>query len=133
VTKLIRTLCVAGLLLSAASFADAQVSIGIRIGPPPRPRVERQVVAPARGYVWVPGYWYPTGNHYKWHAGYWTLPPYAGATWIAPRYETDQFYEGYWQTPRGQFAHNHKWDKERNRDGDRDRDDRDRDRDGDRR
>ena len=112
--------------MSCAAVADAQVSVGIQIGAPPRARVERVVPQPGPAYVWVPGYWYPVGNHYKWHNGYWTVPPYGGATWIVPRYEANQFYNGYWQGPRGQFEHNHKWDKERKRDGD--RDDRDRDR-----
>src|SRR5258708_28879704 len=42
-----------------------QVSVGIRIGPPPPPRVVRVVPrAPGPDYVWVEGYWYPVGNHY---------------------------------------------------------------------
>src|SRR5581483_5599335 len=87
VNKLIRTFGLAILLCSCAAMAEAQVSVGIRIGTPPPIRAERMTRAPAPGYVWVPGYWYAQGNHYKWHKGYWTLPPYAGATWIAPRYE----------------------------------------------
>jgi len=126
VNKLITAFCFAILLFCCSTIADAQVSIGIRIGPPPRARVERVVRQPGPAYVWVPGYWYPVGNHYNWHNGYWTLPPYAGAQWIAPRYEGQQFYNGYWQGTRGEFEHNHKWDKEKKRDAD--RDDRDRDR-----
>jgi hypothetical protein len=126
VNKLTKAFCFAILLFCCSTIADAQVSIGIRIGPPPRARVERVVRQPGPAYVWVPGYWYPAGNHYKWHNGYWTLPPYAGAQWIAPRYEGQQFYNGYWQGARGEFEHNHKWDKEKKRDAD--RDDRDHDR-----
>ena len=63
-----------------------QVSIGIRIGPPPPVR-EVVVLPPTPGpeFVWVGGYWFPTGNHYKWHAGYWTRPAYPQARWVAPR------------------------------------------------
>jgi hypothetical protein len=76
------------LSLGSASTAEAgQVSIGIVIGRPPAPRV---VYAPPRRpgpeFVWVEGYWYPDHKHYKWHDGYWTRPPYAGACWVAPRY-----------------------------------------------
>ena len=41
------------------------------------------------------------GSHYKWHGGYWTRPPYAGATWIGPRYDRGTFFEGYWEGDRG--------------------------------
>ena len=126
--KFIQTIGLAIFLMSCAAVADAQISIGIRIGPPPRPRVERVVRQPGPAYVWVPGYYYPQGNHYAWHQGYWTLPPYTGAAWVGPRYEGGQFFDGYWQGSRGQFAHDHKWDKEKKR-RDGDRDDRDRDRD----
>src|SRR5690348_17969502 len=95
-TKLIPALVLAG-----ATLLNAQVTIGIRIGPPPPPRVVRfRPVAPGPDYIWVEGYWYPTGNHYKWHDGYWTRAPYAAARWIPPRYEGDRYYEGYWDGDR---------------------------------
>jgi hypothetical protein len=104
-------------------MAEAQVSVGIRIGAPPAIRHERMVRAPGPGYVWVPGYWYAQGNRYKWENGYWTRPPYAGATWVQPRYEGGMFYAGYWNGNNGRFEHDHKWDKDkRNRDYDRDHD-----------
>jgi hypothetical protein len=84
------------LLLGIGSPAEAQVSIRIRIGPPPPPRVARvQPPSPGRNLVWIVGYWYPVGHHYKWHKGCWTRPPYEGARWIAPRYDRDRFYPGY--------------------------------------
>lgn len=124
------------LVLLAAASVFGQVSIGIRIGPPPPPRVVRvRPAAPGPEYVWVDGYWYPVGNRYRWHEGYWTRPPYAGARWIVPHHDGERFYEGYWEGDRGRFEHDHRWDRDRDRDWrehDRDRDHRDHDRDRDR-
>lgn len=121
---LVGTALVSALLLTGASSANAQVSVGIRIGPPPAPRVVRVVPrAPGPEYVWVDGYWYPVGNRYRWHEGYWTRPPYRGARWVQPRYEGRMFYQGYWSGDRGRFDHDHGRDRDRNRDY---RDDRDR-------
>src|SRR5215831_7579920 len=104
-------------LLTAGEVFGAQVSIGVRIGPPPPPRVVR-VMPPRPGpdYIWVDGYWYPVGNHWKWHKGYWTLAPYGGAQWIGPRYEGREYYEGYWEGNRGRIEHEHRWDHSRYRD-----------------
>ena len=104
-------------LLTCVPVFGAQVSIGIRIGPPPPPRVVA-VVPPTPGpeYVWVNAYWYPVGNHYKWHEGYWTRAPYAGYRWVGPRYEGGQFFNGYWEGGRERIEHDHKWDKHHDRD-----------------
>jgi hypothetical protein len=119
--------------LGLGSYANAQVSIGIRIGAPPPPRVVRVLPRrPGPEWVWIEGYWYPVGRKYRWHAGYWTRLPYPGARWVAPRYDGGQFFDGYWDGDRGRIEHNHAWDRDRNRDFDRGRD-RDRDRDRDRR
>ena len=100
--------------LLGAQFLMAQVSVGISIGPPPRPRVVRaHPVAPGADYVWVDGYWFADGRPWKWHDGYWTRPPYAGARWIGPRYESNRFYNGYWEGGRGKFDHDHRWDRDR--------------------
>ncbi len=101
----------------------AQVSVGIRIGAPPPVRVVRvQPVSPGPEYVWVGGYWYPVGGHYKWHEGYWTRPAYAGAHWVAPHHDGQRYFEGYWDGERGHVSHDHGWDKnhDRNRDFGRD-------------
>lgn len=104
------------LMLIAGSAAYAQVSIGIRIGPPPPPRVIRvRPVAPGPGFAWVDGYWYPVGNHYKWHDGYWTRPPYGGAVWLGPRHDGERFFEGYWEGEHGHVGHDHGWDHDRHR------------------
>ncbi len=112
-------------LLLVTAFAAAsmfgQVSFGIRIGPPPRPRVVRvRPPSPGPDYLWIDGYWYADGSHYKWHNGYWTRRPYEGATWVAPRYEGGQFFAGYWEGSRGRFDHDHHWDRDHDRDFGRD-------------
>src|SRR5450631_1865682 len=109
-----KTLFAAMLLTAGLGFG--QVSVGIRIGPPPPPRVVRvRPVAPGPGYFWVDGYWYPNGNRYRWHEGYWTRPPYEGAHWVGPRHEGGMFFEGFWDGPRGHFDHDHRWDRDRGR------------------
>src|SRR6266478_7315702 len=106
----IRTTLLAALLLASASLYGGQVSIGIRIGPPPQPRVVRVVPRnPGADYFWIDGYWYPVGNHYKWHDGYWTRPPYGGAHWVGPRHDGERFYNGYWEGDRGRREHDHRW------------------------
>ena len=121
----LRATLLGAMLLVGVSAANAQISVGIRIGPPPPRRVVRVLSPrPAPEFVWVEGYWYPVGNHYKWHAGYWTQPPYEGARWIEPHHDGDRFFEGYWDGDRGRFEHDHRWDHDRDRDH-RDRDDRD--------
>ena len=104
-------------LLFLASCAFGQVSVGIVIGPPPPPRVVR-VLPPNPGpeFIWVEGYWYPVGHHYKWHAGYWTRPPYSGARWIVPRHDGERFFAGYWDGEHGRREHDHHWDRDRERD-----------------
>lgn len=116
-----RMALLAAVLLTGVSVANAQVSFGIRIGPPPPPRVVHvHPVRPGPGYIWVDGYWYPVGNRYRWHDGYWTRAPYEGASWIGPHYEGGQFFEGYWGGDRGRIPHDHHWDHDRDRDYHRD-------------
>jgi len=111
------TLLLAGMLLAGASASHAQVSLGIRIGPPPQPRVVHvQPRSPGADYVWLDGYWYPVGGRYRWHEGYWTRPPYGGAHWVGPRHDGQQFYAGYWDGEHGRVEHDHQWDKSHERD-----------------
>lgn len=117
-----------GMLFVMGTSAFGQVSIGIRIGAPPPPRVVRIPARPGPDYYWVDGYWYPVDGRYVWHNGYWTRPPYGSARWVGPRYESGQFYQGYWDGDRGRFEHDHRWDRDRDRDW-RERHERDRDHD----
>ena len=115
----------AALVLTAGLGLGADISIGIRIGAPPPPRVVYvHPAAPGPEFFWVDGYWYPVGNHYKWHEGYWSRPPYPDARWIAPRHDGAMFFAGYWANDRGRWEHDHRWDRDRDRDFRRDRDDR---------
>src|SRR6185295_16896425 len=82
-----KKLLLAAMFLAGSSLFG-QVSLGIRIGAPPAPRVVRvRPNSPGPGYSWVDGYWYPSNNRYVWHAGYYTRPPYEGAAWVGPRYK----------------------------------------------
>ena len=111
------------MLLAGSPVLNAQVSLGIQIGAPPRPHVIRvRPDPPGPGYVWVEGYWYPVRGRYVWHRGYWTRPPYGGAAWVGPRYEDRRYYHGYWEGEHGRYEHDHRWDRERERDHDRWRD-----------
>ena len=116
--KLLGSALLTAMLLTGGT-AFGQISLGVRIGPPPAPRVLRVVPRrPGPDYVWVEGYWYPkaSGRGYSWHQGYWTLPPYFGARWIPPRYDGNMFYNGYWEGGRGRMDHDHRSDRDRNRD-----------------
>jgi len=105
------------MLLAGLSICSAQVSVGIRIGPPPPPRVIRvHPPRPGPDYVWIDGYWYAAGNRYRWHDGYWTRPPYVGARWIGPHHDGARFFDGYWEGDRGRREHDHHWDRDHDRD-----------------
>ena len=112
-----KTLLRASLIIVALLFVlptFAQVSIGIRIGPPPAPRVAALRPAnPGPDYMWVEGYWYPVGNHYKWHDGYWSRPPYSGAHWVAPRHDGERFFDGFWDGDHGRVDRDHEGDHDR--------------------
>jgi hypothetical protein len=118
--KLLQALAFSALIFGPASAAHAQVSFGIRIGPPPEPRWYRVPPQPGPDYEWIEGYWYPEGGRYRWHDGYWTRPPYAGAYWVAPYHFGGQFYAGRWEGSRGYVRHDHRWDRGRQRDERRD-------------
>ena len=114
---LIRATLLAAMLLAGVSVCGAQVSVGIRIGPPPPPRVAHVLPArPGPDFVWIEGYWYPAGSHYKWHEGYWTRPPYGEAHWVAPHHDGERFFGGYWDGDHGRVEHDHHSDHDRDRD-----------------
>ncbi len=104
-------------IVAAGSSIAADISIGIQIGAPPPPQVVVvRPVMPGPEWAWVEGYWYPVHHHYVWHAGYWTRPPYEGAIWVGPRYESGRYFAGYWRGDRGELEHNHRWDRDHDRD-----------------
>jgi hypothetical protein len=103
-TKLLALILLAG----STAFAGSRVFFGLSVGgpvyyappPPPPPPVAYYVApAPAPGYVWISGYYYPVGPRWYWRPGYWARPPYVGAYWIAPRYWHGRYYAGHWGRP----------------------------------
>ena len=118
--KVLQTLAISTLLLVPASAANAQISFGIQIGQPPAPRAYRVPPQPGPDYVWVEGYQYPQGSQYRWHNGYWTRPPFAGAYWVEPYYVGGRYFAGQWEDGNRSMAHNHGWDRSRQRDERRD-------------
>jgi len=93
------------LMAGGALFAETHVAIGVRIGRPAPVVVPAPVAVsvyrppcPGPGYIWIEGYYDEYGD---WYEGYWALPPYAGAYWIAPRIVSGHFHAGYWGGPRG--------------------------------
>lgn len=109
------SLIAAALFFTLPAFS-AQISIGVRIGPPPAPRVVRlRPASPGPDFFWVEGYWAPVGNHYKWHDGYWARPPYAGARWVAAHHDGERFFDGYWDGEHGRVDHDHPWTDARER------------------
>ena len=121
--RILQTLAISALLLAPAT-AGAQVSIGIRIGEPPPPRVYRVPARPGPEFMWVEGYWYPVGPRYVWHEGYWTRPPYEGAYWVEPYHLRGEYFPGHWEGARGVIDHDHRWDRDKRRDERRERRDR---------
>jgi WXXGXW repeat (2 copies) len=109
-----------GVLFLPAAPAHAQVSFSFAFGtPPPPPRVYRVPPPPGPAYEWVEGYWYPADGRWSWHDGYWTRPPFADSYWIEPYWAGGRYFEGYWYTRRGNYDHDHRWDRDRERDGNR--------------
>ncbi len=89
-------------LLFSASVACAgpRGRVYVRVAPPP-PIVERVVVAPGPGYIWVPGYYVWTSARYVWRPGAWVVPPRPRAVWVAPHWRHERrgwyFVEGHWR------------------------------------
>src|SRR5580765_6328883 len=111
--KVLQTFALSTLLLAPASSAQAQLNFGIRIGPPPPERAYRVPPRPSPEYVWIEGYQYPQGSHYRWHDGYWTRPPYSGAYWVEPYHVGGHYYPGRWEDGRSNLSHDHHWDRDK--------------------
>ena len=117
--RLLQTTALLVLLLASASAAQAQTSFGIHVGQQPAPQAYRVPPQPGPDYEWIEGYQYPQGGQYRWHAGYWSRPPYPGAYWVAPYYNNGQYFAGQWEGGRGNVVHNHQWDRGNQRDDNR--------------
>lgn len=100
------------ILAGGSLLAESHWSIGIGIGVPyyaplpPPPVMVYTPPCPGPEYTWIPGYYYPRGARFVWHAGFWSRPPYAGAYWVAPRYHEHRYYPGYWE------RRNRRWDRD---------------------
>jgi hypothetical protein len=103
ITRYVRTLLLAIVVLamSAASFAQIGVGISVRFGPPALP-VYEQPPCPAEGYMWTPGYWAwnnDAGDYY-WVPGTWVMAPEVGFLWTPGWWGWGGgaflFHEGYW-------------------------------------
>ncbi|MBY4705251.1 MULTISPECIES: YXWGXW repeat-containing protein [Ralstonia] len=101
-------LAVASALGSNTLPAQAQVSVHVRIGPPPPPRHERIPRLPP-GYVWAPGYWQLHGNRYVWRPGH-QMRGRPGQHWRAPHWVHGR--HG-WEMRQGGWDRNHGHPKNR--------------------
>ena len=96
--RLIRSLVLAGGILSLATVSFARVGVSITIAPPELPYYE-QPMCPGDGYMWTPGYWAWSDDYY-WIPGTWVMPPEVGFLWT-PGYwgwggDGFLFNDGYW-------------------------------------
>jgi len=102
-TKMLRRFTASALVLGSMLILTAEASaqrIYVRVGPP-RPVIERRVVAPGPRHVWVPGAYRWDARRYVWSPGYWALPPRPRAAWVPAYWERDRrgwfFVEGHWR------------------------------------
>jgi hypothetical protein len=69
----------------AMTLSAVGQEVVVRVAPP-RPLVEKRVVAPGPGYVWIAGYHRWDGGAYVWVPGRWDRPPHPHAHWVAHRW-----------------------------------------------
>ena len=74
-----------------AQYPQPGFGVGVAVRPP----------MPGPGYIWIDGY---NDAYGVFVPGFWSLPPYAGAFWIGPRFFGGHWYPGYWNGPRGFVA-----------------------------
>lgn len=94
--KLWMTSALGCLIAVGANAAEVFVRVA-----PPRPLIERRVVAPGPGYVWIAGYHRWDGRAYVWVPGRWERPPRRHAHWVAHhwvhRHGGYVLVEGHWR------------------------------------
>jgi WXXGXW repeat (2 copies) len=101
ISKSIRLLLFALVLLSMSGASFAQIGISVSFGPPALP-VYTQPVCPGDGYIWTPGYWAwnPDIQDYYWVPGTWVLAPEVGYLWTPPWWGWEGgaflFHAGWW-------------------------------------
>jgi hypothetical protein len=85
---------------SGCAVAAPRGRVYVRVGPP-APVVERRIVAPGPGYVWIPGFHAWDGRAYLWRPGRWERAPRANARWVPARWVRDRrgwyLVEGHWR------------------------------------
>jgi WXXGXW repeat (2 copies) len=80
VTRSIRWLLVALVMVGCLSTAYAGVFVSVGFGPPALP-VYTQPLCPGAGYMWTPGYWAYGPEGYYWVPGTWVVAPQPGLLW----------------------------------------------------
>jgi len=90
----VRTIVVAALLAlslgqAACASAAPRGRVYLRVGPP-APVVERRLVSPGPGFVWIPGFYRVERGAYLWVPGRWDPPPRARAVWVPARWVHDR-------------------------------------------
>jgi len=93
VTRLVRYLAFALLLLAIPASSFAGVFVSVTVAPPVLP-VYVQPACPGDGYIWTPGYWAYGPDGYFWVPGTWVLAPEPGLLWTP----------GYWGWGEGVYV-----------------------------
>ena len=107
ISRSIRFLSVALLLLLLSAASSAGVLISVSFGPPALPIYE-QPLCPAPDYIWVPGYWAWSSVGYYWVPGTWALAPEPGLLWTPGYWAFDAglyyWHPGYWAPEVGYYG-----------------------------
>ncbi len=64
---------------------------------PPIPVVEKVVVTPGPGYVWIEGYHRWDGRSYIWVPGQWKVPPARYSVWVPGHWVEHRGRGWYWE------------------------------------
>jgi WXXGXW repeat (2 copies) len=81
----------------------------VNVAPPPLPTYDQPAI-PARGYLWVPGFWAwrKSVPDYFWVPGTWVRPPQLGMLWTPPYWSQVDggyiFHAGYWAAEVGFYG-----------------------------
>ena len=92
ISRFVRCLSFALMMLAFAAPSFAGVSVSITVAPPALP-VYEQPPCPGDGYIWTPGYWSYGPEGYYWVPGTWSSPPSVGLLWTP----------GYWGWHEGAY------------------------------